>query len=84
MVLGNDQHCYLPDYLSEVLFRTSTMGLQWYVGIDLVKRQHRMCLLEREGDCCAQYSISHTGQGFLDLTTWLSEHSGRRQLRRFG
>ena len=52
------------------------MELQWYVGIDWGKRQHQICLLEREGECCAQYSIPHTGLGFVNLTTWLSERTG--------
>ena len=36
----------------------------------------RFCLLDRVGQPCAECSIPHTGEGFLRLTTWLSEHTG--------
>ena len=51
------------------------MELQWYVGIDWGKQQHQICLLNHAGQPCAQCEISHTGEGFLRLTTWLSEHT---------
>ena len=52
------------------------MELQWYVGIDWGKQHHQICLLDGVGQPCAECSIPHTGEGFLYLTTWLSEHTG--------
>lgn len=52
------------------------MELQWYVGIDWGKQHHQICLLNRASQFCAECSIPHTGEGFLRLTTWLSEHTG--------
>ena len=52
------------------------MELQWYVGIDWGKQHHQICLLDHAGHPCAECSIPHTGEGFLRLTAWLSEHTG--------
>ena len=60
------------------------MELQWYVGIDWGKQQHQVCLLDHAGQPCAQYSIPHTGQGFLNLTNWLSEHTGAADTETIG
>ena len=52
------------------------MDLQWYVGIDWGKQHHQICLLDHAGQPGAECSIPHTGEGFLQLTGWLSEHTG--------
>ena len=49
--------------------------MQWYVGMDRGKRQHQICLLNDEEEYYAEYSIPHSGQRFVDLTTWLSEQA---------
>lgn len=52
------------------------MYLQWYVGIDWDKQHHHICMLDRAGQPCAECSNPHTGEGFMQLTGWLSEHTG--------
>lgn len=52
------------------------MDLQWYVGIEWGKQQHQICLLDHAGQPCSECMIPHTGEGFLQLTDWLSEHTG--------
>lgn len=41
----------------------------------LGQQQHQICLLDEAGKLCAQCVIPHTGEGFLPLMTWLSEHT---------
>ena len=55
------------------------MELQWYVGLDWGKSEHQVCLLNTTGEPVAERKISHTGIGFAELTTWLSEQTNQAE-----
>ena len=53
------------------------MELQWYVGVDWGKSEHQVCLLNTAGEPVAERKIPHTGAGFTELATWLSEQTNQ-------
>ena len=60
------------------------MELQWYVGLDWGKSEHQACLLNATGEHIAERKISHTGSGFTELTTWLSEQTNQAETASIG
>ena len=55
------------------------MELQWYVGVDWGKSEHQIYLLNTTGEPVAERKIPHTGMGFAELATWLSEQTNQAE-----
>ena len=53
------------------------MELPWYVGVDWGQSEHQVCLLNATGEPVAERQIPHTGAGFTELATWLSEQTNQ-------
>ena len=60
------------------------MELQWYVGVDWVNSEHQVCLLNATGEHVAERKIRHTGIGFPELATWLSEQTNQAETASIG
>ncbi len=51
------------------------MDWPWYVGVDWGKSEHQVGLLNTTGEPVAERKIPHSGIGFTELATWLSEQT---------
>ena len=60
------------------------MEWQWYVGVDWGKAEHQVCLLNATGEPVAERQLPHTGMGFAELATWLSEQTNQAQTASIG
>ncbi|MYD45453.1 MAG: IS110 family transposase [Gammaproteobacteria bacterium] len=60
------------------------MELQWYVGVDREKAEHSVCFLNTTGVHVAERKTSHTGIGFAELTTRLSEQTNQAEAANIG
>ncbi|MXZ55271.1 MAG: IS110 family transposase [Gammaproteobacteria bacterium] len=60
------------------------MDLQWYVGVDWGKSEHQICLLNTSGEYIAERKIPHTGTGFAEFATWLSEQTNQAETASIG
>lgn len=47
--------------------------VRWFVGIDWATKQHRICLLDAEGERVAERDVTHGGAGLSELRSWLIE-----------
>lgn len=47
-----------------------------YVGLDWANEQHRVCLLDAEGQRVAERDVAHGGEGLAEMCAWLLERSG--------
>ena len=47
-----------------------------YVGFDWASEQHRVCLLDAEGQRVAERDVAHGGEGLVEMCAWLLERSG--------
>jgi transposase len=62
-----------------MMFRTAGRGkgadlpnhFQLFVGIDWGSEQHKVCLMNPEGDVLGERSVEHSGSGVADLLAWL-------------
>jgi transposase len=52
--------------------------IEWFVGLDWAREQHRVCLLDAAGTPVAERDVSHDGAALSELCGWLIEKSGHR------
>lgn len=50
--------------------------VHWFVGIDWASEQHRVCLLDAEGQCVGERDVGHSGAELVEMCTWLLEKTG--------
>jgi transposase len=50
--------------------------VRWFVGIDWATVEHRVCLLDAEGNRVAERDAMHGGAGLAELCGWLLRASG--------
>jgi len=48
-----------------------TKGLQWFVGIDWGRTEHRVCVLAGDGTLVGERRVAHTGAALAALVQWL-------------
>jgi transposase len=46
-------------------------NFQWFVGVDWGSQNHRICLMDREGQLIDQRWIEHSGNSLAELVEWL-------------
>ena len=49
--------------------------VRWFVGLDWATEQHRVCLLDADGNCIAERDVKHEGAALLELCAWLLNKS---------
>ena len=47
----------------------------FFVGIDWATENHRVCVLDRDGNKIAERQVPHSGSGLLQFLTWLREQT---------
>jgi len=50
-----------------------TEPFRFYIGVDLGTQQHRLRLLDQEGNPVAALTMDHSGHGLTDLLKWLAQ-----------
>jgi transposase len=52
-----------------------TDQMSWFVGVDWATQEHRVCLLDAEGNKVAERNVPHGGDGLTQLCDWLLEQT---------
>jgi transposase len=49
---------------------------RWFVGVDWAREQHRVCLLDGEGQRVSERDVTHDGAALSELCSWLVATTG--------
>jgi transposase len=49
--------------------------IRWFVGIDWAREQHRICLVDADGNRVTEREVTHDGAALSDLCSWLIERT---------
>ena len=68
---GEDQHCGSP--ICELNQHGVTMKdpLEFFVGVDRSSKIYQVCVVDMEGNVCAQRSFEFCGMGLTEMADWI-------------